>query len=324
MTKSLLLIFPLICLICSCNKKEVQIEPEITYGITSKEFINNLLFVNKNNYQITTEQPGTFASNDSHITITPKGLITSILSGEVVAIDITWINTGKKTKLYAVGATDNNYIAPFVEYHGAESNDPYSQYVQGWETLRKLAESENTYAIILRHADADNGKDFSETTGPSNWWLSCDNTLARQLNTQGIERATELGLIYKDLQLPIVRVISSEFCRALKTAELINAGLTIKTDGRINHPAYNVYGNLFKGLGKILSELPVDKKITLISTHHPINEFHESLPTFPKVSVFNWTGAYFIKIAANKSFTYEGAASYGMMKLNRDLKLNKL
>jgi phosphohistidine phosphatase SixA len=318
-------LFILITLIfITCKKDSVTPDETKLFKITSAEFKDDLLFVNTNDYQIKTSEPATFSSNDPNIEISTTGLIKKITSGEVVSIDVTVTASGTKAKLWAVGATDNNHLSPFATYHAAEATDPYNQYIKGWQTLRKLPVATETYAIVLRHADADNGSDFSESTGPANWWISCDPKVARQLNEQGIARATELGKIFKNLQFPITRVISSEFCRAKMTAELINAGPEIKRDGRLNHPAYNTSGKtLFRNLRDILLEEGSvdDNKITLISTHHPINEFGNSgIPTFPEVSAFNWTGAFFVKIAADKTITYEGAASWGMFKYWRDLK----
>jgi phosphohistidine phosphatase SixA len=318
--------FLAIILFSSCQKDKEQKENETPPAIVSAEYIDDLLFVNKNDYKIETAEPATFSSSDTSIRISSDGVVARITSGEVVAIDVAWTNRGTKTKLYAVGATDDNHVNPFEKYHDERSSDPFNQYVQGWKTLRKLPIAGESWAIILRHADADNGRDFNLTTnpGPPDWWKSCDSTLARQLNTVGVQRATELGKVFKDLQLPISRVFSSEFCRAIKTAELVNAGPAIAIDGRINHPAYNRRGS-FRGLVEILNEQTPDNKITLVSAHHPINEFASvPLPTFPNVSAFNWTGAYFVKIAADKSLTYQGAASYGMFKYWRDLKLKKL
>ena len=307
--------------------------PVIKNGtITSVDYIDSLLFVRKNNFQIAVSDSATFSSDDPSITITSTGLVNRLTSGEVVAIKVKWTRNGNTVKVFAVGATDSEHVNPFIKFHAAISDDPYGQYKKGWKLLQKLPIANESYAIVLRHADADNGRDYNLThpgiEGPANWWKSPDSTIARQLNTQGIVRATEIGSVFKDLKYPIARVVSSEFFRAVRTAQLINAGPTISIDGRINHPDYIKSGeNLFKGLLRILSEAPVDGKMTLISTHHPINEFErEKVPvaSFPKVSVFNWTGAYFVKISANKTFTYEGAVSYGMFKFWRDLKLNKL
>ena len=304
--------------------------PVIKNGrITSAEYIDSLLFVDKNEFRISASDSATFSSSDASITITSDGLIKRLTSGEVVSIKVKWLRNGNEVTIYALGATDDNHVNPFIKFHAAASDNPLGQYKQGWKTLQQLPLRGESFAIVLRHADADNGKDYNLThpkeVGPVNWWKSPDSTLARQLNTQGIVRATEIGTVFKDLGYPIVRVVSSEFFRAVRTAQLINAGPTIQIDGRINHPDYIKSGqSLFKGLQHILNEAPADGQMTLISTHHPINEFErEKIPvaSFPQVSVFNWTGAYFVKISSDKTLTYEGAASYGMFKLWRDFKL---
>lgn len=307
--------------------------PVIKNGtITSVEYVDSLLFITKNDFQINASDSASFSSDDPSITITPEGLVKRLTSGEVVVIKVKWIRNGKTSKVYAVGATDNQHVNPFVKFHAAISDDPVGQYMKGWKTLQKLPIIGESYAIVLRHADADNGKDYNLThpnvEGPANWWKSPDSTIARQLNVQGITRATDLGVVFKDLQYPIARVVSSEFFRAVRTAQLINAGPTITIDGRINHPDYIKSGEtLFKGLQHILKDAPVDGQMTLISTHHPINEFErEKVPvaSFPKVSVFNWTGAYFVKISSDKTLSYEGAVSYGMFKFWCDLKLKRI
>ena len=325
--KHLLPCLLLISIIAVSCKKSIKIQPPEDGKITSAEYKDDLLFVVKNDYQINTSDSATFSSTDPSVTITSKGLVKRITSGEVVAINVTWPKTGNVSEFYAIGATDNNHVNPFEKFHAAISDNPAVQYMQGWQTLRKLPITGETYAIVLRHADADFGKDWSvkhDTDGPENWWKSPDSLLARQLNNQGLARAKEMKNIFKDLKYPITKVFSSEFFRAIETAQLIDAGPTITIDGRINHPAYlRTRQTLFNGLLNIINETPADGKMMLISTHHPINEFERENPvpsTFPQVSVFNWTGAYFVKIAADKSVTYQGAASYGMFKYWRDLK----
>lgn len=329
-----LVCFIVLILLSSCKKNGTpDPQPEDKNGkITSAEFKDDLLFANKANYQIETSQPATFSSNDPSITITSAGNIEHLTSGEIVSINVKWTNSGSTTNIYAVGATDNQHVNPFEKFHAAASDNPYGQYLQGWQTLRKLPITGETYYIVLRHADADNGVDYNLShpgeTAPANWWKSSDNSLARQLNDPGKARATELGKIFKDLNYPVARVFTSEFYRAYQTAELMNLGLPIVKDGRINHPDYLKTGeSLFNGLQNIINENPADQKMTFISTHHPINEFNKDevvLPTFPQVSAFNWTGAYFVKVSADKTLTYQGAASYNMFKYWRDLKLKKI
>ncbi len=311
-----------------CKKDKTS---SIAPKITSSEYIDNLLFVNQDFYQIQTNIPATFSSTDTHINITNSGTITMMSSGEIVPIDITWSNSKyPKTTIYALGATDKNQDAPAKYFHGEFATDPYNNYVQGWKTLQKLAITGETYGIVLRHADASFGNDWNVIhtgTPPANWWKSTDSLYARQLNPQGIQRATELGQIFKDLNYPIKRVISSEYYRAIQTAMIINAGPTINIDARINHPTHNTYApGLFNGMLAIMHAQPIDNQMTLIVSHHPINEplLTNGYPTFPTVAAFNWTGAYFVKVASDTTITYQGSASWAMFKYWRDLKLHKL
>src|SRR4051812_30969914 len=111
-----------------------------TFKVTSPEYIDSLLFVNINGYQIKTSDPGaTFSCSDSHVIMNSKGLIARLTSAETVPIVITWSNPSiPKTTIYALGATDNNQDAPFTHYQGVIATDCYGSYVQGWKTLQKL------------------------------------------------------------------------------------------------------------------------------------------------------------------------------------------
>ncbi|WP_026898519.1 histidine phosphatase family protein [Daejeonella oryzae] len=309
-------------------KKDKETKSPVLPAITSSEYKNDLLFINRADFQILTSEPAEFSSDDTLIDISIDGLIKRITSAEVVPINITWKNSGNKLTIYAVGATDDSFDAPYARFHGALATDSYSALQAGWETLRKLPFSQETYVIVLRHADADLGRDYSISPtdqGPPEWWKSCDPDLARQLNQTGIIRSTELGNIFRDLDYSFARVISSEFCRSVKTAELINAGPTIQIDGRLNHPSYNKSGlGAFVGMKELVQEFPVDNKMSLIVTHHPVNEIRTAIaPGFPQVSPFSWTGGYIIKVDPDKSISYQGAVSFGMFKYWRNLKLKR-
>lgn len=316
----------------SCKKeKTADTKPAASPKITSEEYIDSLLFVKHDNFQIQTNDPkATFSANDKHIAVTSKGVVSRMVSAEVATIQVNWSN-GTKSTIYAFAATDTHQEQPFLSYQGALATDCYNSYLLGWKTLQKLPASGETYAIVLRHADASHGADWTvkhsvSEVGPANWWESPDSTLARQLNPQGVDRATQLGQIFKDLNYPVKRVVTSEFYRAKQTASLMNLGPTPTIDGRINHPSYNLYKpGLYMGMVAVLAAQPVDNNMTLIIAHHPINELNmvTGYPSFPSVSPFNWTGAYLIKVSPGGAITYEGAASWGMFKAWRDIKLHK-
>lgn len=328
-------------LLFGCKTKPVDQEVEITKPketppeveivepqITSPELDGQLLFVTGNNFQILTNDSAVFSANDPFIKMSPGGLISRLISGEVVKITATWPkHSNKTTVFYALGATDDNVDPPFSRFHGKPATDAYVAYKQGWNSLKNgFPDGKNSYFIVMRHADADNGKDYNLLKigpGPDNWWKSCDSTLARQLNPVGRQRAKIMGDIFRDLKYPITRIVSSEFCRARATAELMKLNIPMVTDGRINHPDYNVSGrSMFSGLVSIINAQPLDHQITLVTTHHPINEMSAvGYLSFPSVSPFNWTGSYLVKVSDGKVISYDGAVSYGMFKLWRDLQV---
>ncbi len=104
------------------------------------------------------------------------------------------------------------------------------------------------YTIFWRHADADvcmDNTSLGTAANPTipNWWRSCDancaTATARQLNAAGVERATFIGQQTDALAIDVGRVISSEFCRCVQTAELMDFGPAIETDPGISYFVYD-------------------------------------------------------------------------------------
>lgn len=92
------------------------------------------------------------------------------------------------------------------------------------------------YNILWRHASADvcsdnTGLGTAATTSYPNWWKRCDNVCpvngtvtatARQLNTTGTMEATAMGQSLTAKGIPFGRMLSSEYCRNVTTAQLMN------------------------------------------------------------------------------------------------------
>lgn len=331
MVKKIYFCISLLTIFAACKKDNPNLVT-ISPTVTSAEYIDKLLIVPSNSYQIQATEPAVYSSADSNITMSNSGLITKLTSGEIVKISVTWKNSKTlPSTIYALGGTDIDQLEPAAYFHGETATDPYDNYVQGWKLLEKLPISNETYTLVLRHADANCGRDWPAIHSgpePANWWISTDSLLARQLNTQGVARATALGLIFKDLNYPIKRVIASEFYRARETASLINMGPQVQIDGRINHKSHNTYApGLMNGVLEITRAQPIDNQMTLIVTHHPANEPPNTqglYSTFPVVSAFNWSGSYFLKTDKEGSMTFQGAVTYAMFKYWRDLKLKKI
>ena len=80
----------------------------------------------------------------------------------------------------------------------------------------KLMEAEEeTYVVLLRHAIAPG------TGDPANFQLD-DCSTQRNLSDAGRQQAREIGEAFRDRNIPVIKVLSSQWCRCLETAELMN------------------------------------------------------------------------------------------------------
>jgi phosphohistidine phosphatase SixA len=74
------------------------------------------------------------------------------------------------------------------------------------------------YVVLLRHAQTVPG-----TGDPPGFELD-DCTTQRNLSQEGREQAVRIGRAFRDRKIPIQRVLSSQYCRCLDTARLLNLG----------------------------------------------------------------------------------------------------
>ncbi|MFN2377624.1 MAG: hypothetical protein ABR538_13875 [Candidatus Binatia bacterium] len=119
------------------------------------------------------------------------------------------------------------------------------------------------YVVHWRHASADVCSDAThlgtaETTAVPDWWKSCDDmcgtATARQLNTAGENESVAIGDAFATLGITVGRVLSSEFCRNLGTAVLMDFGPTIEESQDITYFVYDEAercNNSFALLGEV-------------------------------------------------------------------------
>lgn len=89
--------------------------------------------------------------------------------------------------------------------------------VSGEEALwTKLMEAdEETYVVLLRHAI------IPSTGDPADFQLG-DCSTQRNLSDAGRQQAMEIGAAFRDRNIPVSEVLSSQWCRCLETAELMD------------------------------------------------------------------------------------------------------
>ena len=95
------------------------------------------------------------------------------------------------------------------------------------EALRK-----GGYVIYFRHAATDWSQDDYVTAEGE--WTSCDPTRMRQLSEQGRATARRIGEAIRRLNIPVGRVLSSEYCRTRQTAQLMDIGPVVPTRAIMN------------------------------------------------------------------------------------------
>jgi phosphohistidine phosphatase SixA len=136
------------------------------------------------------------------------------------------------------------------------------------------------YVIHWRHASAtvcadDLGLGSAATTSVPNWWKSCDATCpaegtttatARQLSDAGRNEATSIGDEFAAEGFPIGRVVSSEFCRNVETAELMDFGPPIEQSQAITYFVYDEPNRCLASFA-LLAEPPVGATNTALIGH---------------------------------------------------------
>ncbi|MBE9185661.1 histidine phosphatase family protein [Microcoleus sp. LEGE 07076] len=84
----------------------------------------------------------------------------------------------------------------------------------GWQLLQR---GETGLVVAMRHAIAPG------TGDPANFKLG-DCSTQRNLSAQGRTQAKQIGVKFRNRNIKVSRVLSSQWCRCLETAKLINVG----------------------------------------------------------------------------------------------------
>jgi phosphohistidine phosphatase SixA len=81
----------------------------------------------------------------------------------------------------------------------------------------RLQQKDKSYVVLMRHALAPGIGD------PANFRLK-DCTTQRNLSSEGRSQAVRTGKAFRSRKIPVIRVLSSQWCRCLETAKLLNLG----------------------------------------------------------------------------------------------------
>jgi len=96
------------------------------------------------------------------------------------------------------------------------------------------------HTIYFRHAETDwSQQDHVFQPGD---WKSCDGSKVRQLADIGRATAKRVGEALRALKIPVDRVLSSEYCRAVETAKLMDVAPVETTLDIMNMRAAELVG----------------------------------------------------------------------------------
>jgi phosphohistidine phosphatase SixA len=155
------------------------------------------------------------------------------------------------------------------------------------------------YVLVFRHAAADVGADQLGSTTPE-WWKSCDSKLARQLNATGRQESIDIGQTLRNLQIPVGRVISSEYCRCFTTADLMNMGVPTQQSKDLTYYVYEE-AKRYANTMQVAQNQPIDNQNSLLVIHAG---FEGTLPTPAPLATLNWSDAAVFQLVQGQAPRY--------------------
>lgn len=107
------------------------------------------------------------------------------------------------------------YGAPVAAKPEGDAKKPeFVDKVSGKELLAALRQG--GHVIFFRHGQTE--KDYADQADPKMKLSDC--ATQRALNDKGIEQAKTIGTAFKEANIPVGNVLTSDYCRAWKTADL--------------------------------------------------------------------------------------------------------
>lgn len=137
----------------------------------------------------------------------------------------------------AKNAVEGKFFIKAFNPQNAIYIDSVAVFITPADSLLKLLR-QGGYVLSFRHAWATRGVDIRDPSKPE-WWKSCSDTLARQLDSTGLKQAVDMGAGLKNLSIQTDKIYSSEYCRCFTTAQLFNMSGNITTDTSITYWVYN-------------------------------------------------------------------------------------
>ena len=147
---------------------------------------------------------------------------------------------------------------------------------------------------------AQTEKDYADQAEPTMNLDDCETQ--RKLSDVAIQQAKDIGAAFEAKEIPVGKVVTSQYCRAWQTAEL--AFGTYEKDAKLNFLPFEDYTpkqveEMNANVMPFLTEVPAPGTNTVIVGHDDIFEAATGIYPDPQGM------AYVLKPAGNGSFTLE-------------------
>jgi len=245
----------------SCTTEEVPV-PVVENEIISEDYVGGIYVVGfqENDFpiHIETTNPAVFSRHPSRNSFD----IHSSGKGEYkLAEGAYWVN------FHFADEPNNVQTLPIL----VTKNKPYAK--QAVASLIDMKTAPEGYIFVLRHGHSDVGTD--RVGSSPEWFKSCSSSVARQMSQTGINDSKRIGSTIKKLNIKVGATTASEYCRAIKTIELMEFGLPIVQDARLNHENGNPKDPIFDDVEAIIRNTPSANGIHIIVGHY--NMCHATL-----------------------------------------------
>ena len=136
------------------------------------------------------------------------------------------------------------------------------------------------YNLYFRHEATDWSQ--QDAVQQRDDWQSCDGSRIRQLSEQGRQSAKRAGQAMRSLNIPVIEVLASPYCRTMETARQLGLGDVQPSDDVINLRVAEYFGGreaVIATARELLSRRPAAGSNRVIVAHG--NVAREATPVYP-------------------------------------------
>ena len=153
---------------------------------------------------------------------------------------------------------------------GERRNAEFRDRLSGRKLLKSL--KEGGFVIYFRHAKTE--RDYADQADPNLDLQDCQSQ--RKLSLQGLKQAHTIGVAFAEKEIPVDEIITSDYCRAWKTANLA-FGRYDRKDSRLNFLPYEEYtesqvAEMKAAVTPLLIKVPANGSNTVIVGHDDLFE----------------------------------------------------